>query len=57
MLSLTLILREPKRYGSSYDDGVYIFILPPSLDALKERLEKTDVQFSRGDRPAAEEGY
>ena len=25
---------------NSYDDGIYIFILPPSLDALKERLEK-----------------
>jgi guanylate kinase len=23
-----------------YDDGVYIFILPPSMDALRERLEK-----------------
>ena len=29
-----------KEIRSSYDDGVYIFILPPSLDALKERLEK-----------------
>lgn len=25
---------------NSYDDGIYIFILPPSWDALKERLEK-----------------
>lgn len=25
---------------NSYDDGIYIFILPPSLGALKERLEK-----------------
>jgi len=24
----------------SYNDGIYIFILPPSWDALKERLEK-----------------
>jgi guanylate kinase len=24
----------------TYTDGVYIFILPPSLDALRERLEK-----------------
>lgn len=23
-----------------YDDGVYIFILPPSMEALRERLEK-----------------
>jgi guanylate kinase len=23
-----------------YEDGVYIFILPPSMDALRERLEK-----------------
>jgi guanylate kinase len=29
-----------KEIRSSYDDGVYIFILPPSLDALRERLEK-----------------
>jgi guanylate kinase len=29
-----------KEMRSSYDDGLYIFILPPSLDALKERLEK-----------------
>lgn len=29
-----------KEIRSSYHDGIYIFILPPSLDALKERLEK-----------------
>ena len=25
---------------NSYDDGIYIFILPPTWDSLKERLEK-----------------
>lgn len=29
-----------KELRAHYDDGVYIFILPPSLDALRERLEK-----------------
>ena len=29
-----------KEIRSSYNDGVYIFILPPSLDTLKDRLEK-----------------
>jgi guanylate kinase len=29
-----------KEMRKGYDDGVYIFILPPSLDILKERLEK-----------------
>ncbi len=29
-----------KKIRGRYDDGVYIFILPPSMDALKERLEK-----------------
>ncbi|HXX81091.1 MAG TPA: guanylate kinase [Thermodesulfovibrionales bacterium] len=29
-----------KEIRSSYHDGIYIFILPPSLDDLKERLEK-----------------
>jgi guanylate kinase len=29
-----------KKIRAHYDDGVYIFILPPSMDALRERLEK-----------------
>jgi guanylate kinase len=29
-----------KEIRKAYDDGIYIFILPPSLNALKERLEK-----------------
>jgi len=29
-----------KEIQTQYSDGVYIFILPPSMDALRERLEK-----------------
>ncbi len=29
-----------KEMRKHYDDGVYIFILPPSMEALRERLEK-----------------
>lgn len=29
-----------KEIRRHYDDGVYIFILPPSMEALRERLEK-----------------
>lgn len=29
-----------KQIRACYDDGVYIFILPPSMETLRERLEK-----------------
>ncbi len=29
-----------KKMKSVYEDGVFIFILPPTMDALRERLEK-----------------
>ena len=29
-----------KQIRGCYDDGVYIFILPPSMETLRERLEK-----------------
>lgn len=37
---LDIDIQGAKQMRSVYDDGVYIFILPPSMDALKERIER-----------------